>query len=65
MPDGLIQDLPHDRIERYDPAHRHLMNLAIRVETRPKENLVGIDVPDAGNDLLMHQEGFEPPTALL
>lgn len=65
MPDGIIQDLPHDCIERYEIAHRHLPNLAIRVETSPKENLVRIDIPDTGNDLLMHQEGFEPPTALL
>ncbi len=31
----------------------------------PKENLIRVDVPDPGNHLLVHQEGFNPPTSLM
>jgi hypothetical protein len=37
----------------------------MRVQTGPKENFIRVDIPDPGDNLLMHQERFEPPTSLL
>jgi ribosomal protein L19 len=37
----------------------------MRVQTRSKENLIRVDIPDPGDNLLMHQEGFESATSRL
>jgi hypothetical protein len=37
----------------------------MRVQTRSKENLIRVDIPDPGDNLLMHQEGFKPATSRL
>jgi hypothetical protein len=35
------------------------------MQSSAKQNLVCIDIPDARNDLLMHQQGFEAPAPTL
>lgn len=37
----------------------------VGMEAGAKQNLIGIDVPDPCDHLLMHEEGLEPPGATL
>ena len=60
-----MEDLAHDLVELFNPARRQSADLNMRVQTGSKENLIRVDIPDPGDDLLMHQKGFEPATSLL
>ncbi len=60
-----MEDLTHDLVELFNPGRRKPAGLNMRVQTGSKENLIRVDIPDPGDDLLMHQEGFEPATSLL
>lgn len=60
-----MKDLAHDPVEHFNPGHRQSAELNMWVQTGSKENLVRIDIPDPGDDLLVHQEGFEPATSRL
>jgi hypothetical protein len=63
--DRFMEDLTHGVVEAFNPAHRKSADLNMRVQTGPKENFIRVDIPDPGDNLLMHQERFEPPTSLL
>ena len=60
-----MEDLTHNLVELFNLAHRKSAGLNMRVQTGPKENLIRVDIPDPGDDLLMHQKRFEPATSLL
>ena len=60
-----MENLTHDLVKFFKPGHRQFADLNMRVQTCSKKNLIRVDIPDPGNDLLMHQEGFESATSRL
>jgi len=60
-----MENLRHDLVELFNLSHRQSADLNMRVQTGSKENLIRVDIPDPGDDLLMHQERFEPATSRL
>ena len=56
-----------DRLDRVIELHlRRFANaahLSPRMEPGSKQNLVCVDIPDAGNDLLMHQQRLQTPSS--
>lgn len=49
-------------IELYLRRFTNAAHLSPRMELGSKENLVRVDIPDAGNDLLMHQQRLKTPS---
>jgi hypothetical protein len=60
-----MENLAHDLIELFNPAHRQSASLNMWVQTGSKENLIRVDISDPSDNLLMHQERFEPATSFL
>lgn len=60
-----MEHLTHNLVKLFNPGHRQSADLNMRVQTGAKENFIRIDIPDPGDDLLMHQERFEPATSCL
>lgn len=63
--DRRLQDRLHRVIELESRGLTEATDFSIRVQSSAKQNLVRIDIPDARNDLLMHQQGFEAPATAL
>jgi len=59
-----MENLTHDLVEFFNSAHRKSADLNMWVQTGSKENLIRVDVSDAGNDLLMHQKRLQPTASL-
>lgn len=60
----LFKNLSRDLVETFDLWHGQAIDLSIWVVSGPKENLVRVNVPDPGNNLLMHEERFQPTPPL-
>lgn len=59
-----MKDLAHDPVELFNSAHRQSADLGMGMQTGSEENLIRVDISDTGDDLLVHQEGFEPASPL-
>jgi hypothetical protein len=60
-----LKDRLHRVIQLVPCGLTEATDLSIRVQSGTKQNLVRVDIPDARNDLLMHQQGFEAPAPTL
>lgn len=60
-----MENLTHDLVKFFNPGHRQSTDLNMRVQTGSKKNLIRVDIPNPSDDLLMHQERFEPATSRL
>lgn len=60
-----MENRTHDLVELFKLTHRQPTDLSMWVQTGSKENLIRVDIADPGDDLLMHQERFEPATSRL
>lgn len=56
----LLENLPHNPIEPFHFSLGKPSDLHVRVKACPEEYFIGVDVSDAGNDLLMHQKRLQP-----
>ena len=63
VPDGGGQDRSHRIVEPPDGPGPQTIGRPMGMQTSPVQDLVRIDVPDAGDPLLMHQQRFDttPP----
>jgi hypothetical protein len=57
--DAQLQRLDHGGAQRLDLCARQLAHRPQWVDPRAKERLVGVDVADAGDPLLVEQEGLD------
>lgn len=56
----LLENLSHNPIEPFHFSHGKPSDSHVGVKAGPEEYLIGVDVSDAGNDLLMHQKRLQP-----
>ncbi len=61
--DRLGQDVAQRPVQPADVVGAERVRVAERVEPRPPESLVGVDVADAGEEVLVHQQRLEPAAA--
>jgi hypothetical protein len=60
----LLENLSHNPIESFHFTHGKPSDSHVRVKAGPEEYFIGVDVSDAGNDLLMHQQRLQPAAPL-
>lgn len=51
-----MENLTHDLVELFNLAHRKSADQNVRMQADSEENLIRVDIPDSGDNLLMHQE---------
>src|SRR5713101_2875663 len=61
----LAQHAAHALVHRLHLVRRDAIERVERMDRRAKENLVGVQIADAGHDLLRHQQRFDCAAALL
>ncbi len=59
----LGQDIAQRPVKPAGVLRTEALRVAERMDTRPPQRFVGVDVTHAGNEILVEQQGFEPAAA--
>ena len=62
---GVLKHLLCHPMQVLEPGDGQPIGSSVGMQTGPEQNLIGIDVPDSCNHLLVHQERLEPTGAAL
>src|SRR5512146_773649 len=61
--DGFVKHLLSHLVKPLDRGAREPVGLNIWMQPGPEQDFIGIDVPDSGDCLLMHEKRFQPAAA--
>ena len=61
--DRFLQHALHGFKQYADSSLRQPAPASVRMDTGSKQHFVGVDVPDAGDPVLIQQRGLDPPPA--